>query len=87
MDYFPSYESVMLSRDTSVWMDDLIHVQPGFVGLIMSRVTVAYVAENGNAAELVGKMHEVIRLTIIVLERSACSVERDQLGRNAAGAG
>ena len=63
VDYFPSYESVMLSRDTSVWMDDLIHVQPGFVGSIMSRVTEAYVAEKGNAAELVGKMHEVIRLT------------------------
>lgn len=50
VDYFPSYESVMLSRGATVWEDDLIHVEPAFVGRIMTRVTESYVPGSGTDA-------------------------------------
>jgi hypothetical protein len=62
VDYFPSFESVMLSRDTSVWMDDLIHVQPAFVGSIMLRVTDAYVGKSTDAT-VIDSMYAFIRFT------------------------
>jgi hypothetical protein len=61
VDYFPSYESVMLSRDKSVWMDDLIHVQPGFVSSIMLRVMRSYVAIDEPAVATADAMLQVIR--------------------------
>jgi GSCFA family protein len=42
VDYFPSYESVMLTRQPEVWLNDLIHVAPAFVGRIMGRVVEEY---------------------------------------------
>ena len=36
VDYFPSFEMVMLSRDPSVWNDDLIHVSDQLVGSIVT---------------------------------------------------
>lgn len=43
VDYFPSYESVMLTKQASVWRNDLIHVEEAFIGRVMARVVGAYV--------------------------------------------
>ena len=43
VDYFPSFESVMLTRDWSVFQDDMRHVTDEFVGKIMERVVENYV--------------------------------------------
>lgn len=43
VDYFPSYESVMLTKQESVWRSDLIHIEDAFVGRVMARVVEAYV--------------------------------------------
>jgi tetratricopeptide (TPR) repeat protein len=43
VDYFPSYEIATVTRRPEVWEDDLVHVNPGFVGRIMQHVTSAYV--------------------------------------------
>lgn len=43
IDYFPSYESVMLTKQASVWTNDLIHIEEAFVGRVMARVIDAYV--------------------------------------------
>jgi tetratricopeptide (TPR) repeat protein len=45
VDYFPSYESVMLTRKPEVWLNDLVHVSPGFVGRVMGRVIETYTGE------------------------------------------
>lgn len=42
VDYFPSYENVMLSKSPDVWMNDLIHVESRFVGEIVKRFIHAY---------------------------------------------
>ena len=42
VDYFPSYESVMLSRADGVWGDDLLHVTTPFIGKIVARVASHY---------------------------------------------
>jgi len=50
VDYFPSYESVMQTKQAYVWESDLAHVQESFIGRIMLRVTEKYVAgENGHS--------------------------------------
>jgi len=43
VDYFPSYESVMLSRSAEVWQDDLIHIRPEFVLKVVKRMVSTYV--------------------------------------------
>jgi hypothetical protein len=42
IDYFPSFESVTLSRSTAVWTDDLRHVSPAFVSQVVGRLVEAY---------------------------------------------
>lgn len=42
VDYFPSYESVMLTKSADVWGPDLRHVNDGFVGKIVARLTDTY---------------------------------------------
>ena len=43
VDYFPSYESIMLTKQASVWTNDLIHIEEAFIGRVMARVIDAYV--------------------------------------------
>jgi hypothetical protein len=46
IDYFPSYESVMLTRDNKLWAsDDLGHVSDEFVGKVVGRMVKAYLEE------------------------------------------
>ena len=42
VDYFPSYESVLLSAPEGVWSDDRIHVSGAFVGKIVARLLDRY---------------------------------------------
>jgi hypothetical protein len=42
LDYFPSYESVMLSPTQAAFEDDLRHIRDGFVGKIVKRLTSHY---------------------------------------------
>lgn len=45
VDYFPSYESAMLSDPSRVWKRDRIHVQQSFVESIVARLKEGYVRE------------------------------------------
>lgn len=45
VDYFPSYESVMLTRDWSVFQNDRRHVSDAFVGKIVQRLVDTYFRE------------------------------------------
>lgn len=42
LDYFPSYESVNLTRDWSVFEEDLVHINPKFVAKIVRRLCGGY---------------------------------------------
>jgi tetratricopeptide (TPR) repeat protein len=42
MDYFPSYESVNITKSWNIWSDDLMHVSDLFVAKVVSRMTDAY---------------------------------------------
>jgi tetratricopeptide (TPR) repeat protein len=44
VDYFPSYESVLLTKQEYVWSNDLVHIESTFVGRIMARVVDSYVS-------------------------------------------
>jgi tetratricopeptide (TPR) repeat protein len=43
VDYFPSFESVVLTKRPEIWENDLSHVQADFISRIMLRVTREYV--------------------------------------------
>ena len=45
VDYFPSFESVMLTKQSYVWTDDLTHVDGAFVGRIVGRMSERYVED------------------------------------------
>jgi hypothetical protein len=49
VDYFPSFESVMLTKTPQIWRDDLTHIEPNFVGSIMARVTESYAPDPEHA--------------------------------------
>jgi len=53
VDYFPSFETVMLTRQPYVWNDDLQHVAYSFVGRIVARVSEQFV-EQAKAPEGAG---------------------------------
>ena len=62
VDYFPSYESVMLTRRPEVWEPDNRHVSAGFVGRIMARVVETYAGEALTpSADAVLKFHTLAR--------------------------
>ncbi|HVZ54227.1 MAG TPA: GSCFA domain-containing protein [Pseudolabrys sp.] len=54
VDYFPSFESVMLTKQGYVWEDDLAHVSYNFVGRIMQRVSQFYVDASAQPAQAGG---------------------------------
>ncbi|HYS87445.1 MAG TPA: GSCFA domain-containing protein [Bradyrhizobium sp.] len=43
VDYFPSYECVVLTRDNSIWANDLIHLSDAFIGKIVNHLVKNYV--------------------------------------------
>ena len=64
VDYFPSFESVMLTKQPYVWDDDLIHVNPTFVSKVMIRFARNYTETGALAAEALDRteMYKEIRL-------------------------
>lgn len=42
VDYFPSYESAVLSRSAGVWNDDLLHVNEDFIARIVAHMVEPY---------------------------------------------
>lgn len=52
VDYFPSFESVQLTRSWDVFQKDLLHVRDEFVGKIVARLTEAYCIDTGEAENL-----------------------------------
>ena len=52
VDYFPSYESVMLSHPDDVWQQDRIHVAYGFVGRIVEHLVSSYFEESDEVSRL-----------------------------------
>lgn len=52
VDYFPSYESAMLSAPSLVWDADRVHVSQAFVGKIADRLLNTYFEAVGGAAAL-----------------------------------
>ena len=49
VDYFPSYESVMLSERELTWLDDLVHVRDEIISLNVARMAVAYAPSSASA--------------------------------------
>jgi hypothetical protein len=54
VDYFPSYESVMLTKSADVWQDDLIHIRPEFVLKVVHRMVSTFVDETYQLNEKLG---------------------------------
>jgi tetratricopeptide (TPR) repeat protein len=52
VDYFPSYESVMLSHPDDVWEQDRIHVSYRFVGRIVAHLLASYFEDADGSSEL-----------------------------------
>jgi tetratricopeptide (TPR) repeat protein len=52
VDYFPSFESVMLSHPDDVWQQDRIHVAYGFVGRIVEHLVSSYFEDADEASRL-----------------------------------
>jgi len=46
VDYLPTYESVILTKQTYVWSNDLTHVEGAFVGRIVARMCEHYASES-----------------------------------------
>jgi len=76
IDYFPSYESVMLSDRAVAWKDDMRHVTPSLIGLNVSRMVAAYTQaednpayalEQATIAEREGRLRAAARLYTVVL--------------------
>jgi hypothetical protein len=51
VDYFPSYESAILSDSGRVWTDNLIHVREAFVAKIVARLVEPYFERPGAVSE------------------------------------
>lgn len=58
VDYFPSYENVMLTRRPELWEDDLAHIEAPFIERIMRRVQDAYVVEA--SSEGIGRLQDAV---------------------------
>jgi hypothetical protein len=68
VDYFPSYENVMLTKQTYVWANDLTHVEPEFVNRIMTRLSARYVGDSGSPPD-VAATDDRLRIANLVSHR------------------
>lgn len=48
VDYFPSYECVMLTRDNSIWANDLIHISDAFIAKLVAYLVEHYVLKEAS---------------------------------------
>lgn len=61
VDYFPSYESVMLSKTWAIWAPDKIHVTDAFVGKIVGGLVDAYFPDSSPARVLLQRSYTQFR--------------------------
>lgn len=61
VDYFPSYESVMLTKSWSVWASDKIHVTDAFVGKIVGGLVDAYFPDSSESRVLLQRSYTQFR--------------------------
>jgi tetratricopeptide (TPR) repeat protein len=83
VDYFPSYENVMLTRRWDIWEDDLSHVRDAFVAKIVLRLTETYFSSAAEARRTV--LQSYVESTsgdltrAIALAREACEYAPDDV--------
>jgi len=65
VDYFPAYESVMLTKQPYVWEDDLVHIESAFVARVMARVIETYLPGK-EAADISVANDEFLRFADLV---------------------
>lgn len=65
VDYFPAYESVMLTKQTYVWTNDLTHVQGEFVARVVGRMCDHYVAD-GKTRQTGGAMDQWLKFANLI---------------------
>ncbi len=61
VDYFPAFESVVLTKQEHVWEDNLTHVSKEFVAKIIDRVVSSYVDRQSASAVDELKLHDCTR--------------------------
>ncbi len=76
LDYFPSYESVMLTRQSYVWTDDLRHVSADFVGRVVLRMVKACFDDPGLASGSKDDLDRVLLFCNLVDENEYGEAER-----------
>jgi|GEM_PF-744417 len=79
VDYFPSFESVILSKERSIWESDLIHVSTSFVDRIMARVIKAYVPSINMETEQTQREEQVKRFQQAVFAKD-CNAANEIYG-------
>jgi tetratricopeptide (TPR) repeat protein len=62
VDYFSSFESVMLSKSEGVWNKDLIHVSDAFVGKIVEHLLKYYLPDAANEAQVLSRAAALIKM-------------------------
>jgi tetratricopeptide (TPR) repeat protein len=78
VDYYPSYESVVLSDRKAVWEADLVHVTDEAVAMNVGRMLDRYVSGGDSLNDLRGRIETGGRLVAEELARSAATTGGDQ---------
>jgi len=69
VDYFPSYENVMLTKQNHVWANDLTHIEGEFVGRIMTRLCEKYISRSEGLTEAFGDYTKRLNIVSLVANR------------------
>jgi tetratricopeptide (TPR) repeat protein len=62
VDYFPSFENVMLTRTDAVWAEDLVHVADPFVGKIVDNLLRHYLPEASTDQQTLSRGVALLRM-------------------------
>ena len=78
VDYFPSYESVVLTKNGNVWNTDLRHVSDLFIGKVITRLMETYCSAISDADRLFQRSHMNLKAEdpVAALELARQAVER-----------
>jgi len=62
VDYFPSFENVMMTRSPVVWAEDLVHVTDAFVGKIVDNLLRHYLPDASSDQQAMGRAVALLRM-------------------------
>jgi hypothetical protein len=62
VDYFPSFENVMLTRTPAVWAEDLVHVTDAFVGKIVDNLLRHYLPDASSDQQAMARGVALLRM-------------------------